>query len=299
MQTINKLIETIDTAIDKFNSSIPSLQKRIDSELRILVKDLDTKGDNIVQSVSNLRKLAKIQKALQDILNTPEYIDAVKEFANSFKEVETLNNTYFREVSKSYSPNDFLVELRKQSVQTAVESLTGSGINQNVTSKLSDLIFESIKTGSSYNKLLDNLRSNVLTDANGVGQLERYARQITTDSLNQFNASYQDNVTQDLGLEWYMYTGALIDTSRDFCKACVEKKYIHKSELDSVVKGDFAEFKKIDGKINPKTKLPYGMIDGTNSVNVVIRRGGYGCGHKMIAVSSLAVPKELRMKFEK
>lgn len=297
MSTIEQLIKTIDSAVDKFNDNIPSVQTRIDKEIRVLLKELDTKGDSVVQSVENLRRLNKIQKALQDIFQTHEYVNSVKEFASTFSEVEKLNNKYFNEIA-DHKQSEFLKELRKQSIKDTVESLTGSGINANVTSRLKDLIFESIKTGSSYNNLLDSIRTNVLTDKNGLGQLERYARQITTDSLNQYNAAYQDNVTADLGLDWFMYTGALIDTSRDFCKACVKKKYIHRSEIPQLLKGNFEEFKDIDGKISQKTGLPYGMIEGTDQSNFIVRRGGYSCGHKLVPVSKVVVPKQLRDKYE-
>lgn len=89
-----------------------------------------------------------------------------------------------------------------------------------------------------------------------------------------------------------------MDTSRDFCKACVKKKYIHRSEFTSIVKGEFKEFKDIDGKISQRTKLPYGMIDGTNSTNFMVRRGGYSCNHKLIPVAKEVVPKEIRQAYE-
>lgn len=297
MATITKLVDTIDSAIDKFNSEIPSFENRINKEVRILVKDLETKGDNIVQSVNNLRTLNKINKALEDIFKDPKYISQVKDFATSFSEISALNNQYFNEIA-IHKPSEFLAELRKQSVADAVNSLTGSGVSANVTSKLSDLIFNSIKSGSSYSNLLESLRKNVLTDKNNLSGLARYAKQITTDSLNQYNAAYQDNVTADLGLEWFMYVGALIDTSRDLCKACVKKKYIHKSEIPDIVKGNFKEFKDIGGGISAKTDLPYGMIEGTDASNFIIRRGGYSCGHKLVPVSKIVVPKELVAKFD-
>ena len=298
MSTIDQLIKTIDSALDDFNGKIPDVQKRMDKDIRILLKELDTKGDNIVQSVANVRRLAKIQKELDKIFLSPEYLDSVKEFAKTFSEVEKLNNKYFNEVEKGVKTSEFLAELRKQSVADAVESLTGSGISANITSGIKDKIFNAIKSGSSYNNLLDSVRSEILTNKDSLGKLERYSRQITTDTLNQYNAAYQENVTADLGLDWFMYTGSLMDTSRDFCIACVKKKYIHKSEITQLVKGNFEEFKDIKGKISNKTDLPYGMIEGTDASNFMVRRGGYSCNHKLVPISAIVVPKQLRIKYE-
>jgi hypothetical protein len=38
------------------------------------------------------------------------------------------------------------------------------------------------------------------------------------------------------------------------------------------------------------------MIDGTNSSNFIIRRGGYNCGHQLVPVAEEAVPLEIRSK---
>ena len=298
MQTLNKIVDTIDLALDRFNGKIPDIQNKMFREITVLLKELDTKSDKIVQSVENVRRLAKIQKALNSIFETPEYLKSVKEFASVFGEIQTLNNQYFNEIDSKFKSSEFLSELKKQSVIDAVESLTGSGVNANITSGIKEKIFDAIKSGSSYNNLLDSIRSEVVSNKESLGKLERYTRQITTDSLNQFNAAYQENVTSDLGLDWFLYNGALMDTSRDFCKACVKKKYIHRSEFTSIVKGDFKEFKDIDGKISQRTKLPYGMIDGTNSTNFMVRRGGYSCNHKLIPVAKEVVPKEIRQAYE-
>jgi hypothetical protein len=57
----------------------------------------------------------------------------------------------------------------------------------------------------------------------------------------------------------------------------------------------------IDGhqcKINEKTGLPIRMIKGTNPDNFIINRGGKGCGHELIPVSNVVIPKYLRAKYE-
>ena len=109
-------------------------------EITILLKELDTKSDKIVQSVENVRRLAKIQKALNSIFETPEYLKSVKEFASVFGEIQTFNNQYFNEIDSKFKSSEFLDELKKQSVIDAVESLTGSGVNANITSGIKEKI---------------------------------------------------------------------------------------------------------------------------------------------------------------
>jgi hypothetical protein len=147
--------------------------------------------------------------------------------------------------------------------------------------------------------MMGQMRDFLLTNETGAGALEKYTKQITTDALNQYAAQYTNAVTNDLGLEWFMYTGSIIDTSRPLCKALIKKKYIHKSELPDIILGKFKEFDEEGGKINPKTKLPEGMIPGTNASNFHIYRGGYQCGHQLIPIDASSVPEHIRLRFSR
>jgi hypothetical protein len=91
--------------------------------------------------------------------------------------------------------------------------------------------------------------------------------------------------------EWYMYVGSNLTTTREFCKRLTKKKYIHKSEIPTILSGD------IDGHkctINKKTGLPAGLIEGTTPENFEILRGGWNCGHSLIPVSTEAIPESIR-----
>lgn len=296
-ELIKQLEQTIDGSIEKINSRIDSHQRKAFDEISLLIKDLEIKNGRIEQSVKNLRTIGKIKTKLEKIISSKEWKEDVKEYLKSFAQVERIQNQYFRALEAEFSPTPLLSEIRSQSVGAALNSLTANGINSAVTSKVQDILRQNITTGSTYAEITKQLREFMLTNESGVGALQRYVKQITTDALNQFSAQYTDAVTTDLGLEWYQYQGALIEDSRALCKALVEKRYVHVSELPKIVKGDFKEFEEMDGEINPKTGLPQGMIAGTNSSNFIVYRGGYNCGHKLIPVSAASVPKNLRDKF--
>lgn len=66
---------------------------------------------------------------------------------------------------------------------------------------------------------------------------------------------------------------------------------MHKSEIPEIVKG------RIDGhqcEIYERTGLPKGMIAGTTAENFMVNCGGWNCGHKLVLVSEVVVPKEVR-----
>ncbi len=173
--------------------------------------------------------------------------------------------------------------------------MTESGISANVTQGIQNILKANITGGGSYNQLLDQMRNFILTNESGTGALERYTKQITTDSLNQFSAQYSQAITEDLGMNWFMYVGSNKETTREFCRLLTKKKYIHRSEISSIIMGI------IDGNqvaINPKTKVWYGGVPGTNESNFQILRGGYGCDHQMLPVNTNVVPINLVNKFK-
>lgn len=290
-----QILTTVDDAIANFNGSIPALQKQMLDDITLLVKDLDiTDSGTIKNSVSNLRVIGKIKVKLENIILSDGYIKQVEEFTTAFKEVADLQNKYFNAIEKTFTPTKLLDEIQKQSIGATIESLTQAGISANVTEYIQEILRTNITTGGSYNSLLSQLRNAMLSNSTGLGALERYTQQITTDSLNQYSRQYMAAVSDDLGLEWFMYVGSNLTTTREFCDKLTKKKYYHKSELPEILKGN------IDGtqvKINPKTKLWYGAIPGTDVNNFKVNSGGYQCGHHPFPVAAAAVPADLRMKF--
>ena len=294
---MNKVLKEIQTTIDNFNSSIPALQQQVFDEIVNISKELDTDGKNIKTSVKNLKLLARIKVKIEKIIYSKEYEAQLKEYLRAYNVITTLQNDYFKEIDNKFKPTALSTEIKAQSVQSTIESLGRAGIANNVSQRILDNIRNNIVSGATFTQFNKSLRELVLDTDSGQGLLVRYTKQISTDAINQFSANYTQVAVSDLGLEWYQYVGTLIETSRCFCEALVEKRYVHVSEIPKIVKGEFKEYKEKECEINPKTNLPHGMVAGTTSSNFPIYRGGYNCGHQLIAVSKASVPKELVAKF--
>ena len=80
----------------------------------------------------------------------------------------------------------------------------------------------------------------------------------------------------------------------------VKKKYVHKSEFQTILSGNIDGVDICSDKIpcNKKTKLPNGMKADTNTSNITNYAGGWNCGHAFYAVAKEAVPKNIRDKFK-
>lgn len=294
MNELEQIIKIIDRSVNNFNNSIPAVQQQLFLEIVAITKSLDVKNGTVVQSAKNIKLLLPLKKKIERLILTDNYKKNTKQFTETFRAVEKLQNSYFSSVVKDYKPLKTLAALREEAVQSAIESLMDAGMKKSVIEPVREILRTNITSGAKYTDLVKNLKDSLLDTKTGEGSLVKYVKQITTDSLNQYARGNIKLVTDDLGLGWYSYNGAIIDGSRDFCRAMHKKKFFHVSEIPKLLKGDFQEFKDVGGKINPKTNLPYGMIAGTNKDNFLVNLGGHSCGHHGIPVDDSVVPSIIR-----
>lgn len=237
--------------------------------------------------------LSSIRNKINRVVLTDDYKNDVKEFAKSFNEITKLQNEYWKSIEATFKPRPLLKQIRKQAITDVVGKLTEAGIGANVSDRIIDILRTNITTGGSYKSLTSQLRDGLL-NTEQKGYLDRYAKQVTTDSINQYSAQYSQIVSSDLGYTWYKYDNTDIDTTRPFCDFMTDQPYFHISQVPDMLKGHTPSGK--NAPIYEKTKLPHGMIPGTNPENFFVRRGGYNCGHQVRPVSERQVPADVKAK---
>jgi len=296
MPDYNELIKTIDEAVNGFNDSLPKIQKEILSEVLDQIKKFDTRDKRITNTVKNIRLLNTIKNRLKKIILTDSYKQEVKDFLKVFTDVSTFQNSYFKEAEKSFKPPTIVKEIKKQTITDTINRLTEAGIGVNVSDKIAELLKQNVTTGVKYSDLAAQLREYILTTETP-GVLERYVKQIATDSVNQYSAQYMNTISGDLGYEWFRYQGKDILTTRPFCDAMTDRKFFHITEVPDLLAAKDLYYSGPDGQtkvpIYEKTGLPNGMIPDTNVENFFIRRGGYNCGHQIFPVIERIVPKDV------
>ena len=129
-QTIQQLLNLLEGSVDKFVEGLPEVQRQTYTRLLALLKELDTQGDTIQNSVRNIRLLGSIKQELDDLVLNDKYLNSVKEFVTAYGAVARLNDRYFSTVADRYSPPKMLAEVRKQAVNDAVAALTENGLGQ-------------------------------------------------------------------------------------------------------------------------------------------------------------------------
>lgn len=301
MADFNSILKEIDSAIAGFNKRIPSAQKDIYNELVRELRRLDLSGDRIKATVANLKIVQSIKNKLTRLILNDDYLSDVKEFVGAFKTVSQLQNEYWKQAESTFKPGPLLKEIRTQAIGDTVKQLTESGIGANISDRITDILRTNITSGGSFKQLNAQLLESLTDTEKSEGLLTRYSKQVTSDAITQYSAQYTQAAAAGLGFEWYAYQGTEIKTSREFCQAMVEnRRYFHISEVPALLKAQGLEFTdNYDGKvkkvrINPRSDLPYGFIDGTNPENFFIRRGGYNCKHQARPVPERNVPLEVR-----
>lgn len=311
MADYGDILKRIDKAIGQFNKRIPTAQRAMFEEIELELKRLDLNGKRIKTTVANLKVITSIKNKLNRLIFSDDYKREVKAFVKAFNDITTLQHAYWKSVENAFKPSPLLKEIRKQAIGDTVAKLTESGIGANISDRIADILRTNITAGGSYGDLRKQLLNSLTDTDQSDGLLTRYAKQITVDSINQYNRQYTQAISNDLGYEWYAYQGTEIMTSRPFCQAMVEgHRYFHVSQIFNLLKGldaNGARLEYMDNKTGEikrvetysKTGLPAGFIPGTNPQNFFINAGGYQCGHAIRPVSERLVKTQAPELYDK
>lgn len=301
MTELQTVIDILDKAADSFDSIANAEQKKIYEEVLTLAKDLETDSlGKVKQSIANLKRLTQIKTKLAALSKDKEWVAGLTHFAQYFGILQKQQNAYFADHFPSLTLSKTAKEkheLQKQlAVQNTMEALMGDGLKANVTDKLNDILLRAVTTNAKFADLQEELRAHLLGKDGGQGAFARYATTYATTALSQFTGQNNKLLTDDLDCEWFMYTGSNKETTREFCQQLTAKKFIHKSEIPTILQGRIDDYQ---CAIYPKTGLPYGMIEGTTPENFQCNCGGWNCRHQLVPVADALVPAALRAKFAK
>jgi hypothetical protein len=292
MNEIDKAMALIQRATSQFDKQLPAIEKKMFNELMLLVKQLKTNSAGRIETtVENLKLINTIKNKLNKIILNNTYLKEVASFSKAFNSIAGYQDSYFTKIGSI--PNKRLLgELSKMSIDGLIDGLTGAGLDRTLSADIIDELKKAVISGSDYSDLVTQLQAIKSTPANE-GLLARHSKTYARDAINDFMGQRNKLIGDDLGLEWFMYVGSNLTTTREFCEHLTKKKYVHKSEIPKILSGD------IDGhhcEIYGKTGLPKGLIADTDPDNFTMYRGGWNCGHQLVPVSEKAVPDDVKKK---
>lgn len=301
-----EVVAKLDAASNAFDGVITKTEQKIfDSAVELIKKlDVDASG-NIKMSTANLKVLSDIKSRLSQIASKDKaYLQGVKELAASFDSIYKSQTVYYAKHFAEKTLNDKAKSkyeaMKRVAVTTTIDGLTGAGLQSNVLDPLAKTLLRAVTSGAKYADLVNELRNQLMTTDTGEGSLAKYAKTYATTALTQYAGQNNRLFTDDLGAEWFQYVGSEIETTREFCHHLTAKEYIHVSEIPAILNGEIEYDGKVHQcKMNPKTDLPYGLIEGTTPENFQVNVGGWNCRHQLVPVAKEAVPQDIRAKFDK
>lgn len=232
------------------------------------VDQLDvTEGGKVRNTLKNKRLLQTIDTVFTEWGRTAG-VSIAQSIVTGLQRVLNFNNTYF----KSFTRDAELLPLQKKVTDTLRYWLgidEKGGVQKNgyldtiindtsVKNQIKDLTVKSIISQQGYNETKKALKDLVVGSGDKAGAMERYYRNFIYDTFSKVDRATGDIYADGLGLNFAIYEGGIIKTTRRFCREHNGNVY-HRSEI--------AEF-------NPQTAKQPNYDPFTDL-------GGYGCRHHL------------------
>lgn len=270
-------IEEIILAADaRFASSMGRVQNTLYDSLLVIIKNLEVDSDGyILQNSANRKVLAEAEIKISEIFNSSVYQNAVTNYVFTIPGIDELNQQYFTTIPRFKQNKQFLKSLQTQTIKTVEKYILQDGLESQVIDPLAQILNQNVNSGGKFSGFLQQIRDYIKGNEKVEGRALSYSRTFLRDSMFTYSRTYQQSVTNDLGLEFYLYSGGVMDKTRSFCEERTGKFFHHK-EIEKWAALQWA-----------------GKKQGTTESSIFLFAGGWNCGHEIIPVDRNIVPDEV------
>lgn len=268
--------ELIITANNTYGRSVIKVQNELYDAIFLRLKDLELDDSGYIKQNSANRKILRdTQEQFEVTISTSVYQASLSRHMGVIPKINNLNTEYFQQIKETFSPNkNFLRSLQSQTIKNVNELLLQDGLRAQIKIPLNQILEQNVSTGGEFKGMLTQIKDFITGNDQVEGRLLRYSKTYLSDVLFQYSRSFQQAITADLKLEWYSYSGGLVERSRDFC-AERAGKFFSQKEIEEWA------------ALSWKGKDPL-----TTKSSIFILCGGFSCRHQLIPVSALIVPEE-------
>lgn len=291
----------MDDSIRELSKESQKVQRSFwDILLESIILNLDIRGKVIQDTDNNNEIISGLGNIIDPEIRSGQGRSFLTWYVDALQNISDLNGNYFKKVSKEYEQKLIDDELGKL--------LSLLGINGNKI-KSGSYLDNLIDFSSVYNKVQGNLIGNIITnqpiDIQGNkdyilgtnpkekgqsktepavqvnrsgGAIEGAISQKTFDSFQTFDRTISSSVAGALNLNYAIYQGGLIKTSRAFC---IERnnRVFSRAEIE--------KFGTKDDQFGGYENKSIGYFLGkSDPYNPFISLGGYNCRHMLDFVSN-------------
>lgn len=285
--TPDNLAAKVETLISKTEKALAkqaiATQVELFDQMSVMLNGLSLKDGLIIQNQANRAILAQANEYFNKAMG--DYYASLGAISNTIASLTSENAGYFSTLLDSFTPDaQYIKSLQKQTILQAESLLANEGIELTLKQPIVNILNQNINTGAAYKDLLNQLRTFIIGNDQVEGSLLRYSRQITTDTLFNYNRALQEAVSANSGLEWIKYVGGVTEGTknksgkstggtREFCAERMGR-YYKKDDVEKWADRDWQ-----------------GKRKGTTKSTIFIYAGGYNCKHQIVYVDESAVPK--------
>jgi len=278
---LNRLISVPDAFIEKLSP----IQRAIFEKLLDKLTGLKTVDGFIDRTLGNQKIVDEVREFVHKELLKTDYSKSVKDFADEFTKQSALTSQFYTaEFGAGFSTAlaDASVKQIKKSV---VQALITDSVQSGFLTPLESTLSVAVNSGSSFVETIKAIRELVEGNDKVDGRIVAYSKQLAHDSFANSDRAYNSAIADELGIEWFLWAGGEIATSRCFC---IERhgKYYHYKEIEAWGRGEDI------GDCNIGGGEWAGRNRSTDEKTIFTYGGGYGCLHTVAGVSVFSVPKE-------
>ena len=264
-----------DSFQDMLQRKIAAMHSRLYTALSPFFDAFDTNDGNVQYNIRNITKTGQAQRIILDFTRE-EKPGLIGWILNKADQLFRVNRLYFQQVpGVEYEPKTVDARVRQKIFLNLgydvnsnqlipggwIDSLTNA---DEVALRVAQDMQNAVTRKMPLQEFKKTFRAAFI-NPKGLGYLERHYNTFAFDLYQSVDRQTQQQYSEQLGLNYALYSGGLIKTSRDFCEARSMMYY----SKDEIRKWKSEEFQ---GKLK-------------NGYDPFIHCGGYNCRHHLSFVS--------------
>lgn len=278
----DRISSITERAEERLEIAVTKTQKELFDQVQAMLAGLELDNDGLIkQSAENRKLLQQADRVFEKAIKESGYYASLDQYSGAIASLTSANDAYFNTILDSFTIDaHYLKSLQRGSLQTIENLMANEGLEVALKQPLKEILNQNVNSGAAFSDLLKQVREFISGNVDREGKLLRYSKQISRDALFNFSRSMQESISENAGLEYYLYSGSARKDSRPFC-ATRAGNYYHRSEIEKWADQNWA-----------------GKRAGTTKSSIYIYLGGYNCEHSLIPVSKAVVPLEVIKRIE-
>lgn len=284
----NRGIQIINTAEEDLSSAVIRSEKDLYDEILKIFENVTITNGKLSSNEKTDEFLLSLDRRLGRALKNSGYTSSVDKYLTNFDKIAENVKKVQEEVNGINLLASQIDPYKRIEVSNTWDNLLGSGVNKSFVQPVRQGLYRNIMFGASVSDVEKLVKDFVITKKDADSKLLRYVKQVSRDSLSQFDGGLQQKIASELNLNAIRYVGSLIVDSRAQCRKWTGSGIIL---LDEEFEKEIQ--KAIAGNLYFDGQRSSGMIKETTLSNFMANRGGYNCRHRAIATKAPKVNKKI------